>query len=63
MYEFLSGEQSFVKVGGSAWKLKIDTERFQGKEDNDLEEESETRNGKSTPRAPNRSPREPTHTF
>ena len=29
---------------GSAWELKIDTERLQDKENNDLEEEGETRN-------------------
>ena len=33
-------------MGGSAWELKIDTERLQDKENNDLEEESETRNEK-----------------
>ena len=32
-----------MKVGGSAWELKSDTERLQDKENNDLEEESETR--------------------
>ena len=30
-------------MGGSAWELKIDTERLQDKENNDLEEESDTR--------------------
>ena len=38
----------FLRVGGSAWELEIDTERLQDKENNDLEEESETRNEKST---------------
>ena len=35
-------------MGGSAWELKIDTERLQDKENNDLEEESETRSETST---------------
>ena len=38
----------FLRVGGSAWELKIDTERFQDKENNDLEEESDTRSEKYT---------------
>ena len=32
----------FLRVGGPAWELKIDAERLQDKENNDLEEESET---------------------
>ena len=33
-------------MGGSAWELKIVTERLQDKENNDLEEESDTRSEK-----------------
>ena len=36
----------FLRVEGSAWELKIDTERLQDKENNDLEEESDTRSYK-----------------
>ena len=35
-------------MGGSAWELKIDTERLHDKENNELEEESETRNETSS---------------
>ena len=31
-----------LRVWRSAWELKIDTKKFQDKEDNDLEEERET---------------------
>ena len=31
----------FLRVGGSAWEFKIDTERLQDKENNDLEEGDE----------------------
>ena len=42
----VEAKSRFFRVGGSAWELKIDTERLQDKENNDLEEESDTRSDK-----------------
>ena len=52
------GKSRFLRVGGSAWELKIDPRRFRKKIQHDIEDRSTKRNEKKQQAASKRGPRE-----